>query len=46
MTVPATHMNRASPTDPDNAKIDDGVANIPVPTIRFKILHIRPVSEV
>ena len=45
MTVPATHMKRASPTDPERAKIEDGVANIPVPTMRFKILRVRGVSE-
>jgi hypothetical protein len=40
--VPATHMNSASPTDPDKEKIPDGVAKIPVPII---LLMILPVSR-
>lgn len=42
INVPATHMKRASPTEPDKAKIPDGVAKIPVPII---LLMILPVSS-
>lgn len=34
---PATHMKSDRPTDPDNEKMDEGVAKIPVPTMRLKI---------
>ena len=42
INVPATHMKRARPTEPDKAKIPDGVAKIPVPII---LLMILPVSS-
>jgi hypothetical protein len=37
ISIPATHMKRARPTEPERERISEGVAKIPVPTMRLKI---------
>lgn len=46
MIIPATQMNRDSPTLPERAKMALGVAKIPVPTIRLKIRKIAEITPI
>ena len=46
MIAPMTHINRANPTEPVLANIDEGVAKIPVPMMRLKMRKMaetRPI---
>jgi hypothetical protein len=43
---PTAHINRLIPTDPVAAKMLDGVENIPVPIILFRIKNIAPATPI